>query len=435
MEASVEHQISFPTHLLSEHLAALHTSGRDVLACPVGVSRLGQGGREVLVARRALPNGLTLRLSAVEVFGPFSAIPGPAERVALLEVGRGALRGYARGWVLTEAGLWQPVSRLNLPGPGMFSLPLLTRESANPAQREGNETESENDSRWSRTAGALGSHIYARAAGLKVGVVGLGRLGSLLAHNLVRFGIRSIVVADPDAVETHNTAEGQFETKQVGIEKVHAWASQVALAYPETEVVPVAETVTSLKAVEALKSCDLLFSAPDQPGARLAAACLAAAYCRPLIDVGTRVHRQGATTMGADVRVVLPERCLLCCGSVANEAQGLRLLDSPDEEEWFAAFRDWQQERPGSLASLNMIASGIAMRMFEDFVAGRISSSLWCHAEFSAKGEIQVSYATPPSPDAVQFCGCLISGWGDAGLGHFTEILRRRNQTRTEPRL
>jgi hypothetical protein len=132
--------------------------------------------------------------------------------------------------------------------------------------------------------------------------------------------------------------------------------------------------------------------------------------------------------MGADVRLITPERCLLCLGGVADEAQGLRLLESPDEEERFMACRDWQQERPGSLASLNMTATAIALRMLEDLVAGRIQASLWCHIEFQANGEQQVAYPTPQRPSAPQCCACGISGWGDAGLGHFTDILRRRQQ-------
>ena len=36
---------------------------------------------------------------------------------------------------------------------------------------------------------------------------------------------------------------------------------------------------------------------------------------------------------------------------------------------------DWQTERAGSLRSLNQIAVGFAMRMLEDFIAGRLGEA------------------------------------------------------------
>jgi len=52
-----------------------------------------------------------------------------------------------------------------------------------------------------RTVGALTRANYERASRLKVGVIGCGRSGSLLTRDLARFGIRQLVVVDPDRVE------------------------------------------------------------------------------------------------------------------------------------------------------------------------------------------------------------------------------------------
>ena len=431
MHIESQHRISFPTQLLLQQLSALGRGTRESISCPAGSSRRQDTGLEVFAARTSLPAGSYLRLSTHEVFEPLSTQTLPEKCIAYLQVGRGPLRGRARGWV-RSSGVWRPVERLNLPGAHMREAALRSEATSQAVQIASREMQPGSMIRWSRTAGALGRENYARAAGLKIGIVGLGRLGSLLASRLVRFGVRRMVVADPDRVEQHNTGEGEFEPLQEGLLKVHAWTRHITRTYPGLELVPVGDTITSLAAVDALKGCDLLFSVPDQAGARLAAAGLAAAYCRPLIDVGSHVHREGLTSMGADIRLITPERCLLCFGSVARETEGVRLLESPDEEDRLMAFRDWRQERPGSLASLNMTAAGIALRMFEDLVSGRIETSLWCHIEFHENGQLQVSYPTPQARGTSLACACAISGWGDAGPGQFANILRRRQSTPIE---
>jgi molybdopterin/thiamine biosynthesis adenylyltransferase len=415
--------------LLLRQLTALLDGDRNFIQCAAGVCRRGDTELEVYAARSAVPAGSLLRLSTEESYIPFLPQALPDDCVACLRVGHGPLRGSASGWIRDLYGSWEPAARLILPGPGMKEVILSTGQTGEGIQMLTTAPLNAISPRWSRTAGALGVESYSRATSLKIGLVGLGRLGSLLARGLVRFGVRQMVVADPDQVEIHNTGEGEFELPQIGISKVHAWARQMAIINPELEVVAVQEGISTLAALEALKSCDFLFSAPDQPGARLATAAVAAAYCRPLIDIGTRVHRDGLSTMGADVRLITPERCLLCFGGVADESLGLRLLESPDEEEWFSTLRDWQDERPGSLASLNSLAAAIALRAFEDLVADRLQGSLWCHIEFLRNGQLQVNYPTPTPSASPASCACAISGWGDAGLAHFTSILRRREQT------
>jgi hypothetical protein len=239
-----------------------------------------------------------------------------------------------------------------------------------------------------------------------------------------------------DKVETSNCGESEFEPSQVGQWKVQAWREHAWTMFPEAQIEAVAETVTNRVALDALKGCDVIFSAPDNAGARLAAGAIAAAYGRPLIDVGTAIHRTGTTRLEADIRLVMPgERCLLDFGSVGldEEAAGLRILESPDEEEWFTALRDWREERPGSLASINATAAAVALRMFEDLVAGRIPSSLWCNLAFQADGTMHVSYPNPERAEG-SLCACDIAGWGDGGLRHFTAILRRRQEVRAAVR-
>lgn len=417
----MERKLTIAAHLFLDHLRILRGGGRPFLDFPAGFCQSAGGGARVIAARNPLPSGTFFRLATGQTA---KLPPSDGQCLAFLQVTtRGPLRGHLRGWVRSPHATWQAMSVLSLPGPRMHKVLFGARQTGCPMDLS---QESDASTRHSRTTGALGLETYERASALKAGVVGLGRIGSQLASHLVRFGLRHFVVVDTDRVELHNTGESDFAPSQVGQYKAEAWAEAMAAFDASVNIQGVKDSVTSSSAIEALRDCSVLFSAPDSAVARLAAGALSAAYSIPLIDVGTRIHcGPGWASMGADVRLVAPERCLWCLGGVANEAEGYRQLMSPDREEWESFFRiSWDRERPGSLASLNTAAVGMAARAFEDFVTGRLDRSLWCHLEFLANGRAELSYPAP-SPLGSKTCACGIAGWGDIGLRELTSILGR----------
>jgi hypothetical protein len=184
---------------------------------------------------------------------------------------------------------------------------------------------------------------------------------------------------------------------------------------PTNRITAVVGSVTHLPALRALQACDVLFGCLDHDSGRLALAVLAVLFCKPYLDVATGIY--GPVTrrrMGADVRLLVPgERCLLCLGGLADHAGARRVLTSADAEQAFYAHRDWRQERNGSLRSLNHLATALALRLWEDFVAQRLPGSTWLHAEFDSAGQLALTY--PPS--AVSPCQlCSLLGRGEEGL-------------------
>lgn len=421
-------RITFPTFLLQQHLRELARSRRPWVDCPVGLSWLRFGaGVEVIASRQPSPGRYFLRLWLGQTLQWPDAGGLACECVAMLCIGSGETLGRAGGWVRPPEQQWQAATELALSGPGMHLIPLESDAGPdrNPERRPRDE---HRETRWSRTMGALGADNYRRLTELRIGLIGCGRSGSLAAWNLAaRLGVRRLVLVDPDAVELHNAGEGEFSPTEVGELKVEALRRRILREQPDAEIVAIHETAAHYQAIEALKRCDVLFSAPDQPAARLAAGALAAAYARPLLDLGTRVHREGETAMGADIRLIGPERCLLCFGGVNQEQLGQRLLESPDAEAEYRERRDWRAERPGSLRSLNELGLAAAQRTLEDYVSGQVTESEWCRLEFHRNGRIAVAYPAPPP--AARPCACGILGWGDAGLSRFSGILKQRGTT------
>jgi hypothetical protein len=120
--------------------------------------------------------------------------------------------------------------------------------------------------------------------------------------------------------------------------------------------------------------------------------------------------------MGADVRLILPsDGCLLCRGNLSNYAQAVEDLCSGSAlENW--PQQAWNQQRAGSLRSLNQLAAGLGGRMLQDLVGEPLQSSSWARVEFDDAGHLTVNYPQTPS-DSSACILCKKAGSGDAGLG------------------
>ncbi|MCX8007863.1 MAG: ThiF family adenylyltransferase, partial [Coriobacteriia bacterium] len=69
--------------------------------------------------------------------------------------------------------------------------------------------------------------VAARLARARVGIVGLGGLGSNVAWMLVRAGVGALVLADPDSVDASNLDRQFYFLDQVGMAKTEALAENL----------------------------------------------------------------------------------------------------------------------------------------------------------------------------------------------------------------
>ena len=262
--------------------------------------------------------------------------------------------------------------------------------------------------------------------GLRYALVGLGRTGSSLALALVRLGVQHLTLIDPDHLELHNLGEMIGVTAaDLGRPKVTAVASALtSMASPRLQIVTVPASITRWPALIAVQACDVVLSCVDDDSARLAATGLATVFCKPLLDIATGIHGSGADReMGADVRLVLPGQCLLCCGGLRDQTSALQGLARAEAERGLSTPRDWRHERAGSLASLNQCAVGVALRLLEDVVAARMQDSTWVHLAFTPAGALSVTYPALSWPETRLHCPlCRLTGWGEAGVPRLRDL-------------
>lgn len=230
-----------------------------------------------------------------------------------------------------------------------------------------------------RTVTVWGEAKHADLARLRVGVVGLGSVGSIVAETLARMGLAHIALIDFDEVQPHNLDRLLGAgSDDIGALKIDVMARQIARA-STAESIDVRRapfSVAEESGYRAALDCDVLFSCVDRPRARSILNHLAYAHLIPVVDGGIAVRFRDGRFAGVDwqLQTVAPERpCLQCLGvfdpsDVSTERDGH--LDDPTYLDGLPADHRFKRNEnvfpfSANLASLEVLqfvalATGIA---------------------------------------------------------------------------
>ncbi len=151
---------------------------------------------------------------------------------------------------------------------------------------------------------------------LRVGVVGAGGTGSAVFEQLVRLGIREIVVIDDDRLSRDNVSRVYGSgLADVGVPKVAIAAANAKRIGLGTNVTVIEGRVTEESVAGALTQCDVIFGCTDDHAGRIVLSRLAYWYLAPVFDMGFLVWTDEAHVTGLFGRVtsMIPgEPCLIC---------------------------------------------------------------------------------------------------------------------------
>jgi molybdopterin/thiamine biosynthesis adenylyltransferase/ubiquitin-protein ligase len=124
---------------------------------------------------------------------------------------------------------------------------------------------------------------------LRIGIVGLGSIGSKIAISLARSGIRQFVLVDDDYLAPGNMVRHELSWAYIGLHKVEAVSEELKLIIPDAQVakhpIRMAGQESGLIAAAALKglsNCDLLIDATANAEVFLLLAAIAKQYKKPL---------------------------------------------------------------------------------------------------------------------------------------------------------
>ena len=215
---------------------------------------------------------------------------------------------------------------------------------------------------------------------LKVGVVGLGSVGCIIAESIARIGVNHIVLIDPDKIEEHNLDRLLYgTTENIGSYKVNV-ASNFIKQHSTAKRVNVKPLPISINCeqayVEAL-DCDILFSCVDRPVARDVLNFIAVAHLIPVIDGGVEVITNKEKGFYAHWRahLITPyHQCLRCNKQYTTSDVQTELDGSLDKPSYIKNLPNTQSNKNQNVFPFSLSVASMEINMMVRYI---VSQEWW----------------------------------------------------------
>jgi hypothetical protein len=301
---------------------------------------------------------------------------------ALLQIAKGMpVGGLVFGLHSVQADVWlSSGARLELDEAAVVG---NTIQRLKPSLKRAFLNAPETHDRQIRMFGAAGQ---AELANCRVGVIGLGGIGSLVAEYLARLGVGGFVLVDPDRVEKSNLARivgASSDDALTATEKIAVTRRVILQANERAQIQAIADDVAKDSVAMALRACDYLFLAADSMRSRLVFNALVHQYLIPGVQMGSKIRSEPT---GALVDVLSANRpvrpghgCLLC-----NQLIDPTLLAKEAKTDAERKAQAYGVEEPNpSVISLNAISAAHAVNDFLlDYLSLRPESPQLHYEEF-----------------------------------------------------
>lgn len=266
--------------------------------------------------------------------------------------------------------------------------------------------------RFDRQLRAFGRVGQAQLQKLRVGVVGAGGIGSLVAQSLVYLGVRTFTLIDDDKVEPTNLNRLVGANPwDISTPKVAILGRLIQAVRPTATVHPLLCSVRDAKATLALKDVDIIFGCTDTDSSRLILNDLATSCGIPYIDIATGIESSDGKVYeaGGRVVVVLPEFPCLLCSHEIDMKEAHDELTSP-EELGFRKSHGYASEpiQAPSVISLNGVVSSLAVTEFLGMTTG-VKETAPCLYYYALKNTLRIRQSRKDS----NCLACVNMGKGD----------------------
>lgn len=304
------------------------------------------------------------------------------------ERGYPALRDLTRGQIVgglvfaqnaVAGDLWLASTRVELSRARIIGNNIVEMYPSLPARPS--RTGAEYD-RQARLFGDRGQTLLAQQ---RVGIIGLGGIGSLVSEYLSRLGVGTLVLVDPDRIEPANLSRVVGSTRgdallpltgarsPAGLRsraarhaklKVDIAAREARRASAVVKITRHARSVVDDDVARDLAGCDYLFLAADSMQARLLFNALVHQFLVPGSQLGAKVPvDRGTGSVGRPfsvIRPVLPGRnCLWCNGLISPDRLREEVLTP--EERHAQRYVDEEEIPAPSVITLNAVAAAHAV--------------------------------------------------------------------------
>jgi hypothetical protein len=196
-------------------------------------------------------------------------------------------------------------------------------------------TDPEISSIFDRNIRAFGRAIQGSLGDLRIAIIGCGGTGSAVAEQLVRLGVRRLLLVDADTLTSSNITRVYGSTQaDVGMPKVQILRDHLLKIAPDLQCETINSMITLESTARLMVGRDLIFGCTDDNAGRLVLSRMSTYMLMPVVDVGVLLScdAEGVLT-GIDGRVTVlspGSGCLVCRGRI-DLARAAAELRTPDE--------------------------------------------------------------------------------------------------------
>jgi molybdopterin/thiamine biosynthesis adenylyltransferase len=229
------------------------------------------------------------------------------------------------GTLQPEAGDAAAIDRIWLIGDRWRLIPSYSAVSRQP------------DEIFDRNVLAFGPGIQNILGDLRIAIVGAGGTGSAIAEQLVRLGVRHLLLVDADNLSASNVTRVYGSTpRDVGRPKVDVLRRHLLSIAPDLECSTITQMLTLRSVAQAVAGSDLVFGCTDDNAGRLVLSRLSTYFLLPVIDVGVLLSSDATGELnGIDGRVttLAPGEACLVCRNRVDLARASAELKTPEERK------------------------------------------------------------------------------------------------------
>lgn len=230
----------------------------------------------------------------------------------------------------------------------------------------------------SRHTLVFGDNIQQILAGLTIGIISVGGLGSVLIELLMRLFPNKLIFIDNDYVEITNLnrlTNSRFIDSKIRTRKVDLMKRSILEFNPNQEILSINGDFLEKENQEKFKECDFIFGASDSNAVRIASNRLCLAHGIPYLDcgVGAVVKNGKLLAAGGQVIKVLPDSdfCLHCSGMFnVKDAMNEFLSDDERKLQENQGYIKGTQVTAPQVYALNMSVASQAVWLFMRMITG-----------------------------------------------------------------
>jgi len=258
---------------------------------------------------------------------------------------------------------------------------------------------------FDRQVRAIGEQNQKKLQGMTVTVVGAGGVGSAVAVQLARMGVKKLRLIDRDAIDETNVSRVYGSTRHdLRKAKVDVLKKHIA-SFSKTEVEALKVDITKVDHVSDLIDSDVIFGCTDNLTSRAILNDISIQYSIPLIDVGTRIHLEKDKSIDQaiiKVQVVTPDNaCLWCTGTLDGKIILQESLSAEERKKLAEeGYYEDVQKQPSIISMTTMAASMAVIKLLS--LVGVFGKEYDARTQFELKGGFVVS----DTPEIKSNCIC-----------------------------